>query len=109
MWRAVASAARRAEPAPIASGGVVGDQLPSGGGNDDVIDHQRRARETPARDLLAGVGRRVARPHERAVTGVERVQDASRTKCVHATVAESRRPARTGAAIRLPEPGGVAM
>ena len=43
------------------------------------------------------------------VTGVERVQDSGRTKCVDATVAEGRRRARTGTAIRLPEPDRVAM
>ena len=99
MWRAVAPAAGRAEPAPIASGDVVGDERSRGGDDDDIVDHQWRAREAPARDFLAGVGRRVAGPHDRTVTGVERVQDPSRTKCVDATVAETRRPARTGAGV----------
>src|SRR5207247_10047436 len=69
MWGAVAPAAGRAEPAPITRGDVVGDQRARGGDDDDVVDHQWGARETPARDLLAGVGRRVARPHDRTVTG----------------------------------------
>ncbi len=60
-------------------------------------------------DLRAGVGRRVARPHDGAAAGVERVQDSGRAECVDAAVAEGRRPARTGAAIRLPEPGRVAV
>ena len=59
--------------------------------------------------LRAGVGRRVARPHDGAVAGVERVQDAGRAQRVDAAVAEGRRPARTGAAIRFPEPGRVAV
>src|SRR5439155_21310734 len=75
----------------------------------DVVNHQGRARETPARDFLPSVGCRVARPHDRTVTGVERVQDSGCTKCIDATVAEGWRPARTGAGIRLPEPGRVAM
>ena len=107
--RAVAPAAGRAEPARIAGGEVVGGERAGGGDDDEVVDHQRRAREAPARDLRAGVGRRVARPHDGAVAGVERVQDSGRAKCVDATVAEGRRPARTGAAIRLPEPGRVAV
>ena len=45
----------------------------------------------------------------RAVAGVERVQDAGRAKRVDAAVAERRRRARTGAAIRFPEPDRVAM
>ena len=39
----------------------------------------------------AGVGRRVARPHDGAVAGVERVQDPGRAERVDATVAEGRR------------------
>ena len=109
MRRAVAAAAGRAEPARIAGGEVVGDELAGGGDDHDVVDHQRRAREAPARDLHAGVGRRVARPDDGAVTGVERVHDSGRAECVDATVAEGRRRARTGAAIRLPEPGRVAV
>ena len=109
LWRAVAAAAGRAEPARIAGGDVVGGEPAGGGDDDDVVDHQRRAREAPARNLRAGVGRRVARPHDGAVAGVERVQDSGRAERVDATVAEGRRPARTGAAIRLPEPGRVAV
>ena len=59
--------------------------------------------------FASGIGRHVARPHDGAVIGVERVQDSGRTKCVDATVAEGRRRARTGTAIRLPEPGRVAV
>ncbi len=109
MWRAVATAAGRAEPARIAGGEVVGDERAGGGDDDDVVDHQRRARKAPVRDLRVGVGRRVARPHDGAVTGVEHVQDSGRTECVYATAAEGRRRARTGAGIRLPEPGRVAV
>ena len=109
LRRAVAAAAVRAEPARIAGGEVVGGERAGGGDDDEVADHQRRAREAPARDLRAGVGRRVARPHDGAVAGVERVQDSGRAKRVDATVAEGRRRARTGAGIRLPEPGRVAV
>src|SRR3989442_4291035 len=109
MWRAVAGAAVRAEPARLAGGEVVSDERAGGGDDDDFVDHQRRARKAPARDLLAVVGRRVARPHDGAVSGVERVQDSGPTECVHATVADGRRPARTGTGIRLPEPGRVAV
>jgi hypothetical protein len=109
MWRAVASAAVRAEPARFAGGEVVGDEPAGGGDDDDIASHQWRAREAPARNLLAGVGRRVARPHDGAATGVERVQDSGRTECVYATVAEGRRRARTSACIGLPKPGGVAV
>src|SRR5687767_11907499 len=109
MRRAVAAAAGWAEPARIAGGDVISGE-PAGSGYDDgVLDHQGRAGEAPARDLYARVGRRVARPHDRAVTGVDRVQDSGRTECVDATIAKGRRPARTGAGIRLPEPGRVAV
>ena len=57
----------------------------------------------------AGVGRRIARPHDVAVTGVERVQNCGRAKCVDATVAEGRRRARTGAAVRFIEADRVAV
>src|SRR5215468_143569 len=107
MWRAVAPAAGRPEPAPRAGGEVIGDELARGGNDHNVADHQRRAREAPCRDLCAGVGRRIARPHGRAVTGVESVQDSGRAECVNATVAEGRRRARTGAGIRLEESGRV--
>src|SRR5215207_8707701 len=109
MRRAVTRAAIRPEPARLAGGEVVGGELAGGGDDDEVVDDQRRAREAPARDFRAGVGGHVARPHDGAVTGVERVQDSGRTQGVHAAVAESRRRARTGAAIRLEEPGRVAM
>ena len=44
-----------------------------------------------------------------AVRGVERVENSGRAECVDATVAEGRRRARTGAAIRLVEPDRVAV
>src|SRR3972149_6881508 len=47
-----------------------------------IAKGQRRAREAPARDLRACVGRCVARPHDSAVSGVERIQDSGRAKCV---------------------------
>src|SRR5437588_5108523 len=109
MWRAVATAAGRPEPAWTAGCDVVRGEPARGGHDDDVIDHQGRAGEAPARDVDGCVGRRVARPHHRAVTGVKRIHDSGRTKCVDAIVAERRRSARTGTAIRLPEPRGVAM
>ena len=65
--------------------------------------------EAPVRDLAAGVVGRVARPHDGAAAGVERVQDPGRAEAVDAAAAEGRRPARAGAAVRLPEPGGVAV
>ena len=40
LWRAIAAAARRAEPAPIAGGAIVGDEY-TGMDDDDVADHQR--------------------------------------------------------------------
>ena len=83
--RAVA-AAGRAEPARLAGGEVVGDER-AGVDDDQVVDHQGRAREAPARDLGAGVGRRVARPHDAAVTGVEHVQDSGRAERVETPVA----------------------
>ena len=79
------------------------------GDDDDVVDDQRRAGEAPARDRRAGIGRRVARPDDRAVAGVERVEDAGRAERVDAAVAERRRRARTGAAVRLVEPHRVAV
>src|SRR5438128_12526463 len=109
MWRAVAPAAGRAEPAWIPGGDVVSGEHPGSRDDDNVTDHQRRARKSPARDFLVGVRRRIARPYDRTVAGVERVEDSSRTKCVNAAIAEGRRSARTGAGIRFPEPGRVAM
>ena len=107
--RAVAPAVFRAEPARLPGGEIVGGERAGSGGDDDVADHQRRARDAPVRDLSAGVGRRVARPDDGAVTGVERVQDSCSTERVDAAVAEGRRRARAGAGIRLPEPGRVAV
>src|SRR5918996_4591320 len=109
MRRAVAGTAGRAEPSRITGGDVVGGERTGGRDDDDVADDQRRARKAPARKLRARVGCRVARPRDGAVTGVERIQDSGRTKCVYATTAERRRPARTGATIRLPEPYWVAV
>jgi hypothetical protein len=42
-------------------------------------------------------------------SGVECVQDSGRAKCVYATVADGGSRARTGTAIRLPEPDRVAV
>src|SRR5436309_1624429 len=109
MWRAVATAAGGAQPAPITGGEVVGDEPAGNGDDDEVVNHQWRARKAPARNLDAGVGRRVARPHYDTLTSVERVQDSRRAKRIYAPVVEGRRPARTGAGIGLPEPGRVAV
>ena len=109
LRRAVAAAVLRAEPARLPGGDVVGGEPAGSGGDDDVADHERRARDAPVRNLPAGVGHRVARPDDRAVTGVERVQDSGATERVDAAVAEGRRRARTGAGIRFPEPGRVAV
>src|SRR5262249_45083421 len=92
-----------------AAGAVVCDKLARGGDDDDVVYHQRGACEAPHRDLGVAVSCYVARPHDGAVAGVERVQDSRRAKCVYPTVAESRRRARPSAAIRLPEPGRAAV
>ena len=81
----------------VAGGEVVGDERAGDGDDDDVVDHQRRARESPARDLRVGVGRRVPRPHDGAVPCVEHVQDSGRTERVYAAVAE-------GGAARGPAP-----
>src|SRR5262249_57638520 len=78
-----------------------------GGENGFVGEEEGRARKSPLRDLRLGVRRRVARPDNGAVTSVERVQDAGRPKRVDATVAESRRRARTSAGVRLVEPNRV--
>src|SRR5262249_61148237 len=72
-----------------------------------VADDERRTRKSPLRGFRLGVRRRVARPDDGAVTSVERVQDAGRPEGVDATVAESRRRARTGAGVRLVEPNRV--
>src|SRR6266403_3835010 len=99
MRRAVAGAAVRLNPPRSAGREVVGGKPAGGRGNDNVVNHQRRTREAPARKLGAGVGRRVARPYHGAVTGVERVQDSRPPKSIDASVVEGRRPARTGAAV----------
>ena len=66
--------------------------------------------EKPQSGTFAPVSDAALRDHTTApVAGVERVQDSGRAERVDATVAERRRPARTGAAIRLPEPGRVAV
>ncbi len=109
MWRAVANAAGRAEPARLAGGDVVRGEPPGRGDDHEIVDDQGRTREAPAGVLDFCVGRRVARPHNRSRRGVERVQDSGRPECVDATVAERRRPARTGAATWLPEPGRIAV
>src|SRR3990172_12634598 len=69
LRRAVATAALRTEPARLTGGDVVGNELARGGDDDHVVDHERRAREPPARDLRVGVGRHVAGPHAGAGTG----------------------------------------
>src|SRR5579864_1311205 len=109
MRRAVAHAVSRAGPAPGASVEVIGGELAGDADDDDIADHQWRAREAPVRSLRAGVGRRVARPYDRAITGVERIENSGGAECVYPVAIEGRRPARTGAAIRLPEPGRVAV
>ena len=86
LRRAVTAAVLRAEPARLPCGGIVGGEPAGRGGDDEVVDHQWRARDAPVRDLPAGVGHRVARPDDRAVTGVERVQDAGSTERVDAAV-----------------------
>src|SRR5207245_11668043 len=55
------------------------------------------------------VGWRVTRPGDGAISRVENVEDSGRAECADATIAEGRCPSRTGAAIRLPEPGCVAV
>ena len=57
----------------------------------------------------AGVGRHVARPHDGAVAGIERVQNSGRTKGIDAAVVERRRCARTGAAVRFVEADRIAV
>src|SRR5882672_5554581 len=98
----------RAGPAPIAGDAIVGDEH-TGVDDDFVIQHQRRARKTPAGDLGADVGCHVVRPHDGSVVSVERVQDSSRTERVYPTIAEGWRRARTGTTIRLPESRRVAV
>src|SRR2546425_38385 len=93
----------------MASGEIVGGERAGDGDNDHVINHQRRTREAPIWNLPTSVGCGVARPHDLAVTGVERVQDPGRTEGVDAIFAEGGRCARTGAAVRLPEPDCVAV
>ena len=76
-----------------------------------------RGRRPPAassRSPSPGPSRRCRTPRcattRRApLRGVERVQDAGRAERVDAAVAERRRAARTGAGIRFPEPGRVAV
>src|SRR5262249_55284911 len=97
----------RALPWRMAGGGVVGGRHSLGLDDDSVGDDAWRARKAALRDFRMGVRGRVARPDYGAVTGVERVQDAGRPKRVDATVAESRRRARTGAGVRLVEPNRV--
>jgi DNA-binding NarL/FixJ family response regulator len=50
------------------------------GDDDEVVHHQGRARDTPARDRRAGIGYSVTRPHDGASTIVEHVHDSGRTK-----------------------------
>ena len=109
MRRAVASAARWTQPPWFAGSGIVGDESAGGGDDHEVADDQRGAGEPPGRDLLTRVGRGIARPDDRAAAGVKRVDDSGRAERVDATVAERRRPARTGAGVRLPEAHRIAM
>src|SRR5579859_4090158 len=62
LWRAVAIAAVRAEPARGTGGQVVSGQLAGSGDDYHVAKNQRRTGEAPARRLHARVGRSVARP-----------------------------------------------
>src|SRR5439155_187093 len=65
----------------------------------------RRVPSAPMPLLL----RLLMRTSPTAITAGERVQNSGRTKGVDATVAERRRRARTGPAIRLPESDRVAV
>src|SRR5262245_57637854 len=103
MWRAVTRATSRAEPARLAGVQVIADELAGDGNNDDVVHHQRGAREAPVWDLRVSasergtpvsVGRRIVRPYDGAISGVERVQDSGCTEGVDPTIAEGRRRAR---------------
>ena len=109
MRRAVTSAGRRTRPALGTGRNIVSGQMAGGGDHDLVFHHQRRTREAPAGDLDASVGRRVARPHDRAVRGFERIQNSGWAKCVHMAVMEGGRRARTRTGMRVPESSRVAV
>ena len=61
----------------------------SGDGDDyDIVDDERRTRESPDRYIDAGRGRRFYGPHHASVCRIERVKDARGAKAVDAAVAE---------------------
>src|SRR5262245_60895366 len=91
----------------MAAAGVVGAGGSAGGKDYLSADEDGGAGNSPTRNFGVGFDGRFARPHDRAVAGVERVQKSGRPKRVDATVAEERRRARTGAGVRLVEPNRV--
>src|SRR5256885_13069096 len=109
MWRAVAIAAGRAQPARSTGGGVVGDELTGGGDDYAVADYQRRACEAPAGHLHVGVGHSVARPYRCAITSVERIYNAGCAKSVHAAAVKGGCRTRARTRIRFPESRCVAV
>lgn len=88
MRRAVANATFPDRPAKVARGEVVGGELRTGGNNDEIFNDQRLAGQPPGRNLGANVGGHVSRPHGRAVTTVEDVQNARRAERVDASIVE---------------------
>src|SRR5439155_18766625 len=109
LWRAVAAAVLRTDPARLTGREVVGGERTGHGDDHDVVDHQRRARDAPFRDLPASVGCGIARPHGHAAGRVESVQYSGRAHCVDATLSECRCATRTGAAVRFIEAYGAAV
>ena len=102
-------AAPRATQRLLPVRGVVAGQRSRRSDDDHVVNHERRAREAPIRNLALRVGRNVARPGDSAGARVERVQNAGGPESVNASVAQRRRRSRTGAGVRLPETRRIAV
>src|SRR5215204_3383241 len=108
--RAMAPSVYWTKPSRLASRTFVGDELTINTENNEVVDHCGRARETPLGDALLRIVAGVSRPDHLAVARVERVQQSSSAKRIHATIgAEGGRSTWTGAAVGLPEASRVSM
>src|ERR1043165_2980128 len=99
----------RTEPARLSSQRVISSQVTGGTDNYKIADYQWRPGDTPARNFRTGVRHCITRPHDAAITIVERIQDPGCADCINTPVAERGRGARTGTANRLPEPSRVAV
>ena len=109
MRGAVAAAAGRTEPPWRARRGVVRGETARDAHDHEAVEYDGRACDAPVRNCVLGIGRSIARPDDRARSGVERVDQPGRTHRVDTVVVDRRRRARTGSAFGFPEADRIAV